>query len=186
VGPTATLNHEERQELLRQGKIVQRVAEELSKLLNERSREKDLQAMDKMRELVVSLYREGTAYTNLVIVAGYAGAFAIWHFMGSSISVKARFWSALLILLSILCFAAFEVQKMIREGWRLQGLSEAMLTLPESQRLEALQALLVKGQLIQGKIWIIFLIPTVLTALAAAVFLASAFVAKLFGYQFLP
>lgn len=180
------MDQNERQQLARQHAAVQRLADELSKISNERAREKDVQAMDKLRDLVVSLYREGSAYTNLIIVAGYAGAFAIWHFMETSISQDVRISSALALLISVLCFVSFEVQKMIKEGMRLRGLGEAMLTLPEEKRLETLLALLNKGQLAQTRIWLFFLIPTIAAASVAAALLLCSFVAKLFGYQFLP
>ncbi len=156
------------------------------KVLEERAQEKNLATLDQLRQLVADLSREATSYANLIIVAGYAGAFALWQFVEKYISIRARFWSALLLIISIAIFAGHEIYKMIHEGLRLRSMIKAAIKLPPAQRFEVLQAILVRVHLEQNFVWLFFLVPTLATAFAAAAILAGTLVAKLSGYILLP
>lgn len=177
---------EEKQEFRRQGQAIRRLEAELLKLLKERDREANAVAMDGLRELVVELYAQAAAYTNLVIVAGYAGAFAVWQFVDKFISVKARMWSALLLVISLALFVGYEIQNMVVSSWKMRHITQALLRLPESRRFEAFQALLLQGQLRNAMAWFFFVVPTVATGLAAGILLICAFSARVLGYQFMP
>ena len=142
--------------------------------------------MDKLRELVRELYGQTASYTNLIIVAGYAGAFAVWQFVDKFISSKARITTALLLLLSIIMFVGWEVWKMVTEAWKVRYLAQAVQIVPPARRLEAIQELLNRGQMRNAQIWTFVVMPTAATGIAAGLLLVCAFAAKLFGYQFMP
>lgn len=63
--------------------------------------------------VVTAAYDRGTAYTNLIVLAGYAGFFALWQMAQQHLSKSEQLWSALLMLISILAFVLFEIVKMI-------------------------------------------------------------------------
>ncbi len=64
-------------------------------------------------KLTSMLIEKGSAYTNLVIVAGYASFFALMPLVKDLLSTDQRRWSALLMLISLAAFAGFEVFKML-------------------------------------------------------------------------
>jgi len=181
-----SMDSQERHEFRQHANAITALAKELEKLLLERQREQNAEGMDKLRQLVADLYGHNKSYTDLVIAAGYAGSFAVWQFVERFISVKARFWAALLLLLSLTFFVSYEVQKMVRDSWKMRHLGQAMLQLPESRRLEALQAILLRNQLLDALMWTFIVIPAVATGLAGGALLLAVFVAKLFGYVLLP
>jgi hypothetical protein len=180
------MDSEERHQFNRLAKVVEEMARELTSLLQERDREQNVQVMDGLRQLVAEFYSHTTNYSNLIIAAGYAGAFAVWQFMGQAVTANVRLWSALLLLTSLILFVGHQVQGMLREGWRMRHLSDALLQLPAARRLEAAQALFLRNRLQDGRIWIFVIIPTVACGLAGGLLLLISFIAKLFGYQFLP
>lgn len=75
------------------------------------------QALDEIVEaqikVVTATFNSAVAYTNLIMLAGYAGFFGLWQLAAEYLSKNEKLWSALLILVSLLLFVAFEVVKMI-------------------------------------------------------------------------
>ncbi len=74
-------------------------------------------------------FNAGAAYTNLIMLGGYAGAFAIWANVKSMITQKSMVVIALCLGLSLLTFVAWNVFQMLtlamsRRRWssQLEGL----------------------------------------------------------------
>ncbi len=69
------------------------------------------------RDLVIDMHSKAfdraTAYTNLIMLGGYAGGFAIWNFTRDHLTAKASIWVAILLLLSLTAFILFETYKMV-------------------------------------------------------------------------
>src|SRR5258708_28488103 len=61
--------------------------------------------------IIAGAYEKANAYTNLIIVAGYAGLFAVWQFTKDNLSRKQTLISALLIIVSLAIFVIFEIYK---------------------------------------------------------------------------
>ena len=134
-------------------------------------------------KIVSVLYDKSCAYTQLIIVAGYAGFFGIWSLIKEDISSKSAIWSALFLISSIAIFVFFEVGKMTYTSivlWKRKSVLENIKK--QTQREEILKIYnkyeLEMGKLSIGfiKFWICTLIPTVLTALAALVILLYTFI----------
>jgi len=119
------MDPEERHQFNRLAKVVEEMVRELTLLLQERDRERNVQGMDGLRQLVAEFHNHTANYSNLIMAAGYAGAFAVWQFMEQAISANVRLWSALLLLTSLMLFIGHQIQGMLREGWRMRHLSEA-------------------------------------------------------------
>jgi 4-amino-4-deoxy-L-arabinose transferase-like glycosyltransferase len=60
------------------------------------------------------LFDKGQSYSNIIILAGYAGAFAIWTNTKSSLPAKANIAIAALLGLSLCVFVLFEIYNMFR------------------------------------------------------------------------
>ena len=61
--------------------------------------------------IIAGSYEKANAYTNLIILAGYAGLFALWQFTKDHLSRTQSTISALLLLTSIVIFVLFEIYK---------------------------------------------------------------------------
>ncbi|MBW8000854.1 MAG: hypothetical protein FVQ80_02375 [Planctomycetes bacterium] len=64
-------------------------------------------------KLASAIYDKANAYTNLVIMAGYAGFFGLWTITKDNLTPKQVLLSALFLLISGICFVLFETVKMI-------------------------------------------------------------------------
>jgi uncharacterized membrane protein (DUF2068 family) len=63
-------------------------------------------------KIVSASYDKAVAYTNLIILGGYASFFGLWHLTKDYIGFKQALWAALLMLVSVCVFVFFEVYKM--------------------------------------------------------------------------
>src|SRR6266700_379417 len=61
--------------------------------------------------IIAGAYEKANAYTNLIVLAGYAGLFALWQFTKDLLSRTQVLTAALLILTSIIIFVLFEIYK---------------------------------------------------------------------------
>lgn len=64
-------------------------------------------------DIVSVTYDRAVAYSNVMIIAGYAGVFATWHLVEPDLNRTATIWVALLLAISLTTFVAFEVYKMV-------------------------------------------------------------------------
>lgn len=62
-------------------------------------------------KVVTASCNSAAAYTNLIMLGGYAGYFGLWQLTREHLSKTQALWVALLILISLLTFIAFEVIK---------------------------------------------------------------------------
>src|SRR5229473_781460 len=83
---------------------------ELQPLDDEAKRQIDL-AVEIQIRIIAGAYEKANAYTNLIILAGYAGLFALWQFTKDNLSRTQVLVSALLTLTSITIFVLFEIYK---------------------------------------------------------------------------
>lgn len=91
--------------------------------------------LNAQKELLSSAFSHARAYTNVVIVAGYAGFFGIWTQMVDEVTKATKFWSGLLISLSIGGFIAWELYGMVVRSKSLLGMATAV---NEPERFEEL------------------------------------------------
>lgn len=76
------------------------------------------QADEILNKLVVTIFDKGSAYTNVVILAGYAAFFALMPFVKELITPGERKGAILLMLASITTFVGFEVYKItVAQFW---------------------------------------------------------------------
>jgi hypothetical protein len=116
------------------------------------------------------------SYTNLILVAGYAGFFGFWTTLAPRLPGKLYAVTGLLALLSLITFITWEVVKTI---WGQHHLSKtnSILTDPKfaGKQVEMYEAALALYAARSNKVWPCFLIPTLLTGGSAGVLLIGCF-----------
>jgi hypothetical protein len=126
-------------------------------------------------------YDRAAAYTNLIMLGGYAGGFAIWNFTRAYLTARASAWTALLLLSSLTVFILFEIYKMVfhtRHGIKIAALLRQSKPVAEivSDVQEYDKIIVREGLFFVQRIWGTALAVCVVTALAAMVILVWNFV----------
>ena len=107
------MDHETQQKLVGMSQIVQDLgkrAQALEQQQRELAAEKMVEAVSK---LVTTTYDKAVAYTNLILIAGYASFFALLGATKSLLHERTTVIAALLMAISVSSFILFEVYKMI-------------------------------------------------------------------------
>lgn len=157
-------------------------------LLSEAAEAEQRRQTDEMRQaiadILASAYDKATAYTTVVIFGAYAAYFGIWAYTRDLMTPKVTYWVALLMGISILTFALFEVFKMLvtsREFMKMRGLLGRELS--PKQFLDERKKLKNEGDKfirhIVMPIWAGALLVSLVTGLAGATLLLWNFVASL-------
>jgi hypothetical protein len=89
------------------------------------------QQIEAMIKVASALYDKDAAYTNLIIVAGYAGFFAVWSNMKDTLLYNEKLLSALCIIVSISVFIFLEVYVMISNSKSIHGLNNIINISPD-------------------------------------------------------
>jgi hypothetical protein len=156
--------------------------------LSERAQREDQQKrIAILKEIHAHMYEKSAAYTNLIIVAGYAGSFTVWGLTKDYLTKHEVFWSALLFCISLLVFIFWEVYKMETTSRAMLGLNSVY----NAQPAEFEKAILAYKQfddelrisLFQKWNYILFV--SVFSALAGAGILLASFIFHLFNSTFL-
>ena len=74
---------------------------------------------DAQVKLISTIYDKATSYTNIIIVAGYAGFFALWSNTKQFLTPFQARLAAVLMGISICIFVFFEIYKMTLTGYHL-------------------------------------------------------------------
>lgn len=132
--------------------------------------------LEAQKELLADTFSQARAYTNVLLAAGYAGFFGIWAFVRSYLTPGEVLWSALLAMVSLAMFVAWEVFGMYMRSRTLIAIAKAVA---EPERFEELMLAYqrsARDRAIRfGRIWVVTVWGTVVTGLAAFCVLLSAF-----------
>lgn len=145
-------------------------------------------AIDAQIKIVSTTYEQQKAYTNLIIVAGYAGLFALWQLNRAHIGRRLGLTAALLLLLSISIFVIAEIHRAHFVGKLLCRYYQAVQKARDlSPSLEAISSALTEFDQWQrnesakfASWWIFVFWATTVTGVAAAILLLVSFVHALF------
>jgi hypothetical protein len=89
----------------------------LSKAVSELQANAAKERQDKVRSTIIEInakvFDKAQAYTNVIILAGYAGAFTIWTYIKANLPLRAHLVVALGLGFSLLLFILFEIFGMI-------------------------------------------------------------------------
>lgn len=145
-------------------------AQELEELRLERQKQ---EVVDASIKIVTAVYSNAKAYTNVIIIAGYAAFFAMWGFVRADIPLLASLWALLLMAFSAAVFVLFEIYKMIWSAWSVRRTIFATEDANDPiGRLAEIEKSQQREAQVFGKIWIFALICTVPLGVAALTVLA--------------
>jgi len=97
--------------------------------------EQKKEILDSQMKLASAIYDKTMAYTNLIIMAGYAGFFGLWSITKDNLTPKQVLWSALFLLISGSSFVFFETVKMIVNASFMLSRNSALKRIPGKQNL---------------------------------------------------
>lgn len=128
--------------------------------------------MDKQIEAVQQLNDKLIAasvnYTNLILVAGYAGFFAFWSTLSGKVPTLLFSITGLLILTSLVLFISWELIKMCWGALHMRKVSRILAGQKGPRVIAQYDAAQVDFQRRSNRVWVFFLIPTIITGLGAA------------------
>lgn len=143
-------------------------------------------AIETQIKVMSAVFDKSAAYTNLMILAAYAGFFGLWQLTKDYLTKQFALWSALLMLASVVMFVLFEVIKMVVIQHNIMDRVKALKS-PEVQRdPRALEKAFAELGRVHERVllhfmrfWVVALIFVIITGMSAASLLAYAFVAGL-------
>lgn len=164
--------------------VAQMFGVPLGKSLETLAREEQHEQVVKLfSDLMTVAYDKSASYLNIVTLGGYAAFFALWSLLGQDVSISQKFWSGLLIGISVVLFVGFEIAKVAILYVRLLKLRGVARASPDTlqQRFSDFTAAQAATTRAGIGIWLIIFPVTVATGLGGAAFLLYAFALKLFS-----
>jgi hypothetical protein len=142
-------------------------------------------------ERTAHTFEKGAAYSNLIILGGYAGVFSIWSSTKEQLTPSANIAVALSLGVSLAAFILFEVYKMVQSGrafMRAQGLLQLAAANPREflRTLGEVEVTSKRWLVWLIRIWVPVMIISVGSALIAISLLFYNFLALLMGLPLWP
>jgi len=72
-----------------------------------------LERMERVYQLTFQMFEKATAYENVILVAGYAGFFALWSAVAGEMPRSTTLWSVGLMGVSLVVYVAFHIAQMV-------------------------------------------------------------------------
>ena len=160
---------------------------ELLQAANKQEQQRQAEAaIETQIKILSATFDKSVAYTNLIVLAAYAGFFGLWQLTKEFVTKEVAFLSALLMLVSVAAFVAFEVVKMVYINHNMMEKAKALKLPAVRQTPHALaRALQEIGEVNERvgvhlmRYWAVTLIVTIASGMAAASVLGYAFVSGL-------
>jgi hypothetical protein len=144
--------------------------------------------MDQVVRAQTQMFEKAQAYSNAMMLAGYAGIFALWTFSKGSLTTKTTDAIILLVGVSLIFYVSWEIYGMIHRA----TVAAKFLALVDKAPNEFFQTLAreeVENRRIAGRYmvaWKIIIIPTILSAYVGAAILIYNAAASIFGFTQWP
>jgi hypothetical protein len=149
---------------------------EIKRFQQDCERDKNIAMLMQMHEKQMT---QASAYTNLILVAGYAGYFAFWSTLVGKLPAWIYALSGLLALVSLFCFIAWELVKMIWSNTYLNRTNQMIIkTVRGPNALKMIDATSSLHSVRVTKMWMWFLVPTVTCGMSAGVLLVGYFASE--------
>jgi len=107
---------EAREAIIEQGKKMDKLMQAVTDAAKQKHEADQLAMQEKVKTTIIEvqskIYDKSTAYTNLIMIGGYAGSFATWAATRPQLPAKANVTIALSLTISLASFILFEVYKM--------------------------------------------------------------------------
>lgn len=158
--------------------VLEELVREVEQMKQDQLVEKQINAFIQLNEKLLS---NATAYTNLIMVAGYAGFFAFW----STLSGKIPTWlfnaCGLAITLSLTLFITWEIVKMFWSAKHMRATQAILAKRPHADVITEFERAFQEFNARTQKVWMVFLVPTVISGMTAASLLIGYFCLNLAG-----
>ncbi|WP_139329087.1 hypothetical protein [Aeromonas hydrophila] len=138
--------------------------EEIAKINKKNDNEQIDRYVDGLKGLYSSLWSSAAAYTNLIVIAGYAGFFGLISLVKEHVAPFGILLSSFFIALSLAIFVIYEIYKMVHSNLYLKDAIEKATRKGEDV-LDSIQKSENRFSYLQNKVWIYTFIPTVLFGL---------------------
>lgn len=157
---------------------MQKIAQALAEKARHETHEKRIEETTK---LLSALYDRAAAYTNLIIVAGYAGFFAVWGSVKSDLSKSEMLASAFCLSFSLMVFVFWEILVMLYTSRTLGNLNKTLQAPPQDfeKQLEKHNVLVAKRAVSIRRIWYGILLLTIVPGLIGGAILMFGFLRQL-------
>lgn len=149
----------------------------------ERDAAKKKELLETQIKIASAIYDKAVAYTNLIMLAGFAGFFGLWSLTRAYLDKSDVLWSALLMIISVCSFACWEVYKMVVTGLQAQRRAFALRRNGQEetvedfvQRLQAMEAENMKDAVFLSRVWPVIVCIAVPCGVAAYVVLLQALI----------
>ncbi|MDD3580094.1 MAG: hypothetical protein PHW74_03615 [Desulfobacca sp.] len=155
----------------------------INRIIRQQNLSGQISVSQQQKEFLAYIYRKAASYTNLVIIAGYTGIFAVWQLTKNQLTDVQEAIVALLSTASLLLFAGYEVYKMISQTLflrRLDRITKSQIT--EVERPRVWQLAWDDFSRKEIRVWSYFLIPTLLTGFGAGFLLLWIFAWPFINY----
>jgi hypothetical protein len=163
-------------------RIVTALAKELEAAVIAQQQGGHAARFEQQKAMLAEMYTQSLNYTNVIILAGYAGLFAIWQLTKGNLPRLLELLIASSLTASVTLFAGYETYKMIRNAIHLNHLARALDIVNPELRTEAWLAGLIRGHAKEARVWWYFLVPAAVTGVAAAMMLLVGFLLSLFQH----
>jgi hypothetical protein len=152
-------------------------------LLNKAERDERNQRIDAKIKVASAMYDKAAAYTNLIILAGYAAFFTVWSTMKARMSNTEMLIAAFCVTFSLVFFVFFEVARMVVSAKSLTGLAKVLKAPRQEfdQKLAEQETAAQRLNISFIKVWIVIMVLTVVPGLVAAAVLLWSFGRQLIG-----
>jgi hypothetical protein len=133
-----------------------------------------------LQELATQLQSNSNGYTNLVLVAGYAGFFTFWATLSNTLPQWLYLLTGLLIISSLLAFIGWEVIKMIWSTLYFNRVQRDLSRNPGRETVARFQNSIQQFVRASNRVWIWFLVPTVALGFGAGACVLGFFVWRMY------
>ncbi|WP_439125146.1 hypothetical protein GKKCFE_17575 [Pseudomonas sp. E141] len=161
------------------GRVVDAHAEAIGELKDFQQRLEEDKHVALLMQLNEKQMASAATYTNLILVAGYAGFFGFW----STLSLRLPLWlyslCGLLALFSLMLFVSWEIVKMIWSNFHIAKTNSMIKAIGGAKLLQLFEASQLQYQIRSQRVWWVFLLPAVLSGLAAGFLLIGFFCIQL-------
>ncbi len=144
--------------------------------------------MEHITKSNIQFFEKAQAYTNAILLAGYAGVFGLWTFSKNYMTAFASNLTVILAGISLLLFITWEIFQMVKRSYAMANFVRLVNKTPQ-EFFELLSKQEAHNREASGRsmlIWKVVLVPTIFCAYAAALLLLYSAARNLFGSTPLP
>jgi len=144
--------------------------------------------MDQAVKSQIQIYEKAQAYSNAMMLVGYAGIFALWTFAKGALTTRTTSAVIVLVGVSLLLYVSWEIYGMIHRA-TAGAKFLALLDKAPNEFFQILEQQDVENRRLAGRYiiaWRIIIVPTIFTAYVGALMLIYNAVANIFGFTQWP